>query len=160
MTSECGSCTRPMPSTTSCTVTPVSFTCFPHRHLPIPRKTGYDSWQRTGRILNAIIALGWHQEVRSKDLPFFLVEIRKRLVASAFAHDKWLCAFLGRPPRLSYRYCVVQLPLDLTDNQLLSHGPELEAALATLDGEGWSKGTRVQRRTWSRAWVQYCVSFP
>lgn len=117
----------------------------------------YDSWQRTGRILNAIIALGWHQEVKSKDLPFFLVEIRKRLVASAFAHDKWLCAFLGRPPRLSYRYCVVQLPLDLTDNQLLSHGPELEAALATLDGEGWSKGTRVQRRTWSRAWVQYCT---
>ncbi|KAL1632681.1 hypothetical protein SLS56_003378 [Neofusicoccum ribis] len=117
----------------------------------------YDSWQKTGRTLNAIMALGWHQEVKSKDLPFFLVEIRKRLVASAFAHDKWLCAFLGRPPRLSYRYCVVQLPLDLTDRQLLSHGSELEAALATLDSEGWSKGTRVQRRTWSRAWVQYCT---
>lgn len=107
--------------------------------------------------MNAIMALGWHQEVNSKGLPFFLVEIRKRLVASAFAHDKWLAAFLGRPPRLSYRYCVVQLPLDLTDQQLLSHGPDLEAALATLDSEGWSKGTRVQRRTWTRAWVQYCV---
>ncbi|KAL0258267.1 hypothetical protein SLS55_007440 [Diplodia seriata] len=117
----------------------------------------YDSWQRSGRIMNAIMALGWHQEVNSKDLPFFLVEIRKRLVASAFAHDKWLSAFLGRPPRLSYRYCVVHLPLDLTDKQLLSHGPDLEAALATLDSEGWSKGTRVQRRTWTRAWVQYCT---
>ncbi|KAF9640792.1 hypothetical protein BFW01_g12598 [Lasiodiplodia theobromae] len=117
----------------------------------------YDSWQKSGRIMNAIMALGWHQEVNSKGLPFFLVEIRKRLVASAFAHDKWLAAFLGRPPRLSYRYCVVQLPLDLTDQQLLSHGPDLEAALATLDSEGWSKGTRVQRRTWTRAWVQYCT---
>lgn len=149
-----------LPRSTTCMVTPVSFDDLGVCPCQILMSTvsGYDSWQKTGRIVNAIVALGWHQEVKSKDVPFFLVELRRRLVASAFAHDKWLSAFLGRPPRLSYRYCVVHLPLDLTDKQLLSHGPDLEAALATLDSEGWSKGTRIQRRTWSRAWVQYGVS--
>ncbi|KAF2086359.1 hypothetical protein K490DRAFT_44726 [Saccharata proteae CBS 121410] len=119
----------------------------------------YSSWQRIGQTINALVALGWHQDVRpcvGGNLPFFLMEIRKRLLASAYSHDKWLSAFLGRPPRLSHRYCNIQLPLDLTDRQLLSSGPDLDAAIAALDENGWSRGTRVQRRTWSRAWVQYC----
>lgn len=66
-----------------------------------------------------------------------------------FSHDKALSMFLGRPPRLSHRYCVVQLPLDLSDDEMLLEGPELETALSRLQ-DGWNTSGLFHRVTWRR----------
>lgn len=99
--------------------------------------------------------MGMHQlTAPDADTPFFLYEIRKRLFASAYGHDKLISTFLGRPPRLSHRYCKIELPLDLADEQLFLEGAELDAALAQLDANGWNTNGVQGRATWSRVWLQ------
>ncbi|KAF2165409.1 hypothetical protein M409DRAFT_24259 [Zasmidium cellare ATCC 36951] len=117
----------------------------------------YAAWQRCGEVCDAIVALGLHQGNRpSADTPFFLAELRKKIFVSAYGHDKVVATFLGRPPRLSHRYCKMEYPLDLSDDQIFSEGAELEAALATLDANGWNTGGYLNRTTWLRVWFQHC----
>ena len=75
---------------------------------------------------------------------------------SAYSHDKAVATFLGRPPRLSYRYCKMEMPLDLPDDDLCLEGAELEAALSTLDLNGWNTSGNLHRTTWLRVWYQHC----
>lgn len=79
--------------------------------------------------------------------PFFIAELRKRLFICAYNNDKIDAVFAGRPPRLTRLYCRLQIPLDLTDAQTMSEGPELEAALAELDEDGWNQDGTVHRST-------------
>lgn len=110
-------------------------------------------WKRSGELFNTVLALGLHQEKKADGkTPFFLAEIRKKSFLYAFANDKGLCTFLGRPPRLLSRYCMIQLPLDLSEKQLYSEGAELEAAIASLDESGWNRSGEIRRTTWARVW--------
>lgn len=74
------------------------------------------------------------------------------MFVSVYSRDKQTAAFLGRPPRLSCRYCKMEMPLDLSDAQVCMEGAELEAALATLDADGWSTTGDLKRVTWIRVW--------
>lgn len=117
----------------------------------------YVAWQRTGEVCDAIVALGLHQGNRvDSETPFFLAELRKRIFISAYGHDKALASFLGRPPRLSYRYCKLDMPLDLSDDQLLLEGEELQQVLDNLDSGGWNTAGVLHRTTWQRVWFQEC----
>ena len=117
----------------------------------------YSAWQRTGEVCDAIVAMGLHQgNPRDADTPFWLSEMRRRLFVSAYGRDKAVATFLGRPPRLSYRYCRIELPLDLGDSDILLEGAELDAALSALDVNGWNTGGYFGRTTWLRAWAQHC----
>ncbi|KAF7196321.1 hypothetical protein HII31_02388, partial [Pseudocercospora fuligena] len=117
----------------------------------------YAAWQRTGEVCDAIVAMGLHQGNRpGPECPFFLAELRKKIFVSAYGHDKVVATFLGRPPRLSHRYCKMEYPLDLSDDQLFSEGAELEAALSTLDQNGWNTQGCLNRTTWLRVWFQHC----
>ncbi|KAF2104073.1 hypothetical protein NA57DRAFT_28355, partial [Rhizodiscina lignyota] len=110
-------------------------------------------WKRSGELFNTVLALGLHQEKKADTkIPFFLAEIRKKTFLYAFANDKGLCTFLGRPPRLLSRYCMIQMPLDLSEKQLYSEGAELEAAIASLDESGWNRSGEIRRTTWARVW--------
>lgn len=101
--------------------------------------------------------MGLHQGNQVDDeTPFFLAEWRKKIFMSAYGHDKSIATFLGRPPRLSYRYCKMEQPLDLSDDQLFLEGPELDAALSTLDANGWNTTGNLNRTTWKRVWFQHC----
>ena len=92
-----------------------------------------------------------HQEITVDDsTPFFIAELRKRLFICAYNNDKIDAVFAGRPPRLTRLYCRLQIPLDLTDAQTMSEGPELEAALAELDEDGWNQDGTVHRSTFAR----------
>jgi len=71
-----------------------------------------------------------------------------------YSHDKAMATFLGRPPRLSHRYCVLQFPLDLTDDEMLLEGAELEAVLSKLR-DGWNTSNNYSRVTWRRVWAQH-----
>ncbi|CZT25096.1 uncharacterized protein RCC_10825 [Ramularia collo-cygni] len=115
------------------------------------------AWQRTGEVCDAVIAMGLHQGNNpDANTPFFLAELRKKIFISAYGHDKVVATFMGRPPRLSYRYCKMDWPLDLNDDQLFSEGEELEAALAGLDANGWNTSGILNRNCWSRIWFQHC----
>ena len=85
-----------------------------------------------------------------------MAQFRKKTFISVYSHDKGIATFLGRPPRLSHRYCKMEIPLDLSDEQLFLEGSELEAVLATLDSNGWSTTGNLSRTTWLRVYVQHC----
>lgn len=101
--------------------------------------------------------MGLHQgSPVDAETPFFMSELRKRIFVTAYGHDKTVATFLGRPPRLSYRYSKMDLPLDLSNEQLFLEGAELEAALAELDENGWNTNGNLTRGTWGRIWLQNC----
>ena len=100
--------------------------------------------------------MGLHQGSRpDAETPFFLSELRKKIFISAYGHDKVVATFLGRPPRLSHRYCKMDAPLDLSDDELCLEGPELEAVLSSLDSNGWNTSCNLHRTTWQRVWFQH-----
>jgi hypothetical protein len=114
-------------------------------------KGSYYNFQKSGQLYNALIAFGLNQEIKVDDhTPFFISEIRKRLFVCAYENDKYTAAFIGRPPRLTRQYCLIQLPLDLNDAQTMSDGIDLENALANLDHDGWNRRGTVQRCTFAR----------
>ena len=70
-------------------------------------------------------------------VPFFLSQTRKRVFTASYRTDKNLATFLGRPPRLSYHYCDVELPLDLDDHSLILDHLSLDKAVRQLTSDGW-----------------------
>lgn len=120
-------------------------------------ESAYAAWQRTGEVCDAIVAMGIHQgNCVNANTPFWLSQYRRKIFVAAYARDKVYATFLGRPPRLSYRYCKMELPLDLSDAQLFLEGPELEAVIASLDSNGWNTSGNIGRKTWLRVWFQHC----
>ncbi|GAM86316.1 hypothetical protein ANO11243_043300 [Dothideomycetidae sp. 11243] len=117
--------------------------------------THFQAWVRIGEVINTCIHLGLHQEKRQDaKTPFIVNEIRIRLFDMLYGHDKSLSTFLGRPPRLSHRYCVLQLPLDLSDEEMILEGADLQRALNSLDN-GWNTQGRLHRSTWRRVWAAH-----
>lgn len=133
----------------------------------------YAAWQRTGELCDALVAMGLHQIRSSPETPFFLAELRKKIFCSSYSRDKVTATFLGRPPRLSYRYCKMVsrtwlmasdsrslyhqvMPLDLSDEQIFMEGADLQEALNTLDSQGWNQTGNLNRATWTRVWFQHC----
>jgi len=69
---------------------------------------------------------------------------------------QFLATYLGRPPHLSYRYCVQQSSIELSDEEVCSEGTELTLALSRLEcGHHLSK--RSHRASWRRAWSQHAL---
>ena len=103
-----------------------------------------------------MVAMGLHQgNYENPDTPFFLQQQRRRMFASAFYHDKSISLFVGRPPRLSYRYCKLEMPLDLTGDQLMLQGADLQNVISSLDMNGWNTNGTLHRITWTRVWFLY-----
>ncbi|KAJ0118651.1 hypothetical protein J7T55_012905 [Diaporthe amygdali] len=114
----------------------------------------YSTYRATGEAHSAVIAMGLHQGIKSDEkVPFFLAEMRKRAFICAYYQEISVASFLGRPPRLSYRYCTLDPPLDLTEKQLLQTGPELEATLASLDKDGYNTAGNLQHAGWTRSYA-------
>lgn len=102
--------------------------------------THYLVWTRLGATIGHIITQGLHTESKSiSDLPFWLVELHRRVLACTFSIDKLLCTFVGRPPRLSQRYCYIHIPLDLEPLELAYEGEQLKHALSNIDENGWNR---------------------
>lgn len=64
-----------------------------------------------------MFALGYHENIEKTKppIPEFLVELRKTAWATTYSADKNVAIFLGRPPRMSKRFCHFQLPLTPKD---------------------------------------------
>ncbi|KAH7066564.1 hypothetical protein FB567DRAFT_542217 [Paraphoma chrysanthemicola] len=111
----------------------------------------YENSRKHANLANALLSSNLHQEIKVDDrTPFFMSELRKRLFTCAYDNDKYAASFGGRPPRLTRQYCTLQIPLDLSDAQIMSQGKDLEDALYDLDGQGWNQHGAVQRSTFAR----------
>lgn len=104
--------------------------------------------------------MGYHQETSEDEkTPWFLVQLRRIIFIFSFATDKSLSAFLGRPPRLSQKYCLLQVPIDLDDREILLEGHELQNAIARVSESGWSTSGRFTRATSARLHAMNAVSW-
>ena len=110
-----------------------------------------EAWTRFSEVCNTAVELGLHKEKRvDTHTPFFLCELRIRLFETIYAHDKYVSTYLGRPPRISYRHCVIQLPSDLSDDEICGDENVLIAALAKLQN-GYATSGKITRATRRRA---------
>ncbi|GFF99318.1 C6 transcription factor, putative [Aspergillus udagawae] len=110
----------------------------------------YRAWRKLAQLSTVVYTLGPNQSRRNTRMPFFLAELRKRLMAGAYIMDKQLATSLGRPPQISWRYCDVQLPLDLRYDEILADAPTRDAAIKNLDANGCNSQGVVQHAQWMR----------
>jgi hypothetical protein len=115
----------------------------------------YLTWRRFGDLASALFATGLHQEIKeSPDVPFWLTEFRRRSVGVIYGIDKMMSVFLGRPPRISQRYCSITNPLDLDFEDFAEDGPELAEKLALIDKvTGWNADGVMRKSTHTRCFV-------
>ncbi|KAE8391832.1 hypothetical protein BDV23DRAFT_192857 [Aspergillus alliaceus] len=103
----------------------------------------YRTWKKLGDITTIVFALGLHQSEVDENAPFFLAEIRKRAMAGAYIFDKEIATFLGRPPRILWRHCNIQYPLDLSYDEVVAEPTVRNAIIQKLDSNGWNiEGSR------------------
>lgn len=79
-----------------------------------------------------------------------MAELRKRLFICAYENDKNSAIYSGRPPKLTKHYCFLQMPLDITDAQIMSESLDLDGVVDKLDEHGWDQKGTVQRSTFAR----------
>jgi chromatin structure-remodeling complex subunit RSC3/30 len=107
-------------------------------------------WRKLGELSTTVFALGLHQD-SSANTPFFLAEMRKRTMVAAYTVDKMLATFLGRPPLISWRYCDIQMPLDLSVEEIFADPPFRDAAIRKLDKHtGWNQEASLMKGAWPR----------
>ncbi|KAH8700848.1 hypothetical protein BGW36DRAFT_357489 [Talaromyces proteolyticus] len=111
-------------------------------------ETDFKPWRKLGDLSNIIFALGLHQpENRDvSSIPFFLSELRKRIMVAAYSLDKQLATLLGRPPRIAWQYCSIQYPLDLSYDELFAASLSKEQEKQILSGlgpDGWNIKGRI-----------------
>ncbi|CAG8362044.1 unnamed protein product [Penicillium salamii] len=91
-------------------------------HTHVDGDQSFHSWSRLGNVVSSMFALGYHENVeKSKPpIPNFLAELRKTAWAITYSADKNVAIFLGRPPRMSKRFCHFQIPLNPPDSELVN----------------------------------------
>ncbi|KAH8423082.1 fungal specific transcription factor domain-containing protein [Aspergillus melleus] len=68
--------------------------------------------------MSSMFALGYHENIETKtETPPFLMKVRKTAFARIYSADKNIAIFLGRPPRMSKRFCHFQIPSSSPDSQ-------------------------------------------
>ena len=106
----------------------------------------FKTWRRLNDVTSAIFAFGLHEEIQQgPDMPFFLVQQRKRIFARVYSSDISFGTLLGRPPRVSKRYCVPHMPLDMEDKHLHLSSEKLEEELKHIDENGWNTKGQIRK---------------
>ncbi|KAH2916818.1 hypothetical protein KXW25_007573 [Aspergillus fumigatus] len=131
---------------------PLGWLLYQHTHLLtlIYGNNDYRAWRALSQLSTVVFSLGLNQAKVNARMPFFLVELRKRLMAGAYIMDKQLATCLGRPPQIIWRYCDVQLPLDLRYDEILADPATRDAATNRLDATGWNSQGIIQTAQWMR----------
>ena len=116
-----------------------------------PIASDFLAYRRLGDLCSTVFAMGLHQALPFKeDIPSFIIELRRRAFAAAYVADKAISTFLGRPPRISKKFSVCELPLDLSDEDLWLDGQQLQRAAERLDGRGWNVDRLLHQSTLTR----------
>ncbi|OJJ78068.1 hypothetical protein ASPBRDRAFT_112726 [Aspergillus brasiliensis CBS 101740] len=103
-------------------------------------------WTQHGELVAVTTSLGLHRELAEEaDILSLQHELKRRVYAAVFNIDKVISTFTGRPPLLSQAYSSTRLPLDMSDDALLSG--DLTSAAAQLDSHGWNKNNQIYSTT-------------
>ncbi|PKX91111.1 putative C6 transcription factor [Aspergillus novofumigatus IBT 16806] len=131
---------------------PLGWLLYQHTHLLtlVYGNNDYRAWRKLAQLSTVVFTLGLNQTELNARMPFFLAELRRRLMAGAYIMDKQLSTFLGRPPQIIWRYCDVQLPLDLRYDEILADPATRDAAIGRLDANGWKSQGVIQQAQWLR----------
>lgn len=114
--------------------------------------SGLVVWRQLGDLVSSTTALGLHRQLETAGRPIsFMSEIKKRLFTVIFNIDKGSALLTGRPPALSYRYCRLKLPLDLSEDVLMRGGEYIQRAVEQLDENGWNREGAIYPATSARA---------
>ncbi|OJJ48024.1 hypothetical protein ASPZODRAFT_95167 [Penicilliopsis zonata CBS 506.65] len=100
-----------------------------------------EPWRKLAQLATVLFTL----DNQNTSLPFFLVELRKSLLAGSYILDKRLASATRRPPQISSRYYNMQLPLDLPDEELMT-----VSAGEQLDADGWNSERITHGAQWLR----------
>jgi hypothetical protein len=96
-------------------------------HTFVDGDQSYSSWRRLGDVIASMLALGYHERVETRSrIPNFLVELRQSAFARIYTDDKEVSIFLGRPPRLSRRFCHFRIPIALDSFEVTASAPGTE----------------------------------
>ncbi|KAJ2985397.1 hypothetical protein NUW58_g5552 [Xylaria curta] len=114
-------------------------------------------YREGGEFINAVVAMGLHIDVKQGKpcIPFFLEQLRARIVVGAYSSEVSIASYLGRPPRLSYRYCNLSPPLDITEIQLVAGEEDITRRVPSFDENGYNTSGRVSRATFMKAWLGF-----
>ncbi len=64
-----------------------------------------------------------------------------------------MATFVGRPPRISRRYCSIQVPLDIDVADLALPEDALNAKISQLDANGWRHDGTMRRSAYMRTFL-------
>ena len=129
---------------------------------------GYNAWRRLGDCVASLYALGYHQKIETKhpEVPFFLAEFRRTAFAYIYSADKNVAIFLGRPPRVSRRFCWFQSPVFHEEDERAAVGSDnRRSERGGLDGDlesdrtwfSWRPDTPITYRSDAR-WSAMCAA--
>ncbi|KAE9377413.1 hypothetical protein N431DRAFT_480455 [Stipitochalara longipes BDJ] len=80
-------------------------------HSYVDGDQSYHYWRTLGDVIASVFALGYHENIDKKaGMPEFLKDLRKTVFARSYSADKNVSIFLGRPLRMSKRFCHFQIP--------------------------------------------------
>lgn len=98
-------------------------------------------WRQGNDVSVHVVSRGLHSENERglRQIPFWLIEMRRRALANIYATDKLLSTFFGRPPRLSQRYCTIHIPLDLELRELSLDDEDLREKMSSIGMDGWNQ---------------------
>ena len=82
-----------------------------------------NAWMVSGLAMRSAIELGLHRDVTSDKL--FQTEMRKRVFWAAYVLDRNISITLGRPLSIQEKHINLALPLNLSDNDLISEDVSL-----------------------------------
>ncbi|POS69808.1 hypothetical protein DHEL01_v211797 [Diaporthe helianthi] len=109
-------------------------------------------WRLHGENVALVTYLGLHALHDEKPyVPTAAKEARRRLFSQLFVIDKVAASFSGRPPLLSRKYMLTPLPLDLSDEILMSDPETIAKAVGELDEDGWNRRGERYASTIGRA---------
>lgn len=96
--------------------------------------------------------LGLHVSPNADSMDWTVTtQIRRRLFAAIFAHDKVTATFTGRPMFLGRKFSSTPLPLDMSDELLLSKPPLTRREDCRVDENGWNIDGKIYMTTTLRA---------
>ncbi|KAK3675249.1 hypothetical protein LTR78_004759 [Recurvomyces mirabilis] len=117
----------------------------------------YHAWQLIGDVSSVVYSLKFNKpSVIGEGVPLYLSELRKRALGQIHEHDKLTATFVGRPPRLTRRYCTMQMPFDLANEVIEGSTECLEMAVAMLGEDGWDKSRLIMPATRQRVLMILC----
>ncbi|KAF3074463.1 hypothetical protein CFAM422_003394 [Trichoderma lentiforme] len=113
---------------------------------------GMQYWRTHGDLMAMTTYLGLHVSPNANPKDFSVTtQTKRQLFAAIFTHDKVTATFTGRPAFLSRRFSSTPLPLDMSEELLLSNPPLADYTDCRVDENGWSTDGKIYLSTTLRA---------